>query len=372
MVSKNLVSHPVLNSDAKILLMHVQGLPEDAPEKPLHQHAIDLGMKLRAYQRAKGFLISCGLLHEWKAQCERGYWTTTQLLSNVTLTREEAVAIRDRVPAAGEPTSGFPTARTIGHLPPTDEDDGGKTSSHPPTKARAPKSRRSPQPPPAPEADPAQEPRPTQPPAPAQEPQLSQEPQPAPDSQPLPEPQPAPEPEAVDAEGRAPEVALAERLLLSLRHRNRDLLLGVREARGLAEAAAEWLRRGVSAADLLHALSAHLPRDGVRSAAGFLRHRLVAKLPPAVSEPLPVTLSATEAPGPAAGAPAAPGPKPLITCDGPGNTHVFRPTGEETFCGPCRTEEAWKAHERRFQPRPAAPFTPWRDRVDKVVQERLG
>lgn len=143
----------------------------------------------------------------------------------------------------------------------------------------------------------------------------------------------------------------AERLLLSLRHVHKDLLLGVRQARGLADAAAEWLRRGVSVADLRHALTSHLPPGGVRSAVGFLRHRLVEKLP------VPAPTAATPPPG------------GLVTCDGPGDEHVFRPVADETRCSPCRTREA-----ERQRPGPERPSVrvPWRTRRDQARAAAAG
>ncbi|MFI8914876.1 hypothetical protein ACIGW4_25070 [Streptomyces sp. NPDC053513] len=306
--SNGVVRHPRLNSDAKILLLYVQGLPETDAAKPLGEHAADLGMRPRAYHRAREFLTASGYLHEWKWQTHRGHWMTEQLLSNVTLTREEANAIRAAAPAEsrddGGPTSGFRGVRHPAPQKPVEE-DGEKTSPHPPTEEPAPK----------------------------------------------PKPETKPDPEA----GSTPEAAEAERLLLSLRHQNRDLLLGVREARGLAEMAAEWLRRGVSVADLRHALTAHLPRGGVRSAAGFLRHRLTEKLP----VPLPPARP-QERPAEAA----RPG---LVTCEGFGGEHVFRPVGDETHCGNCRMELARRANGIQLREPAARPS--WRTRVDQVRAE---
>lgn len=310
-VSNGVVRHPRLNSDAKLLLIYVQGLPEDASAKPLGEHATDLGMRPRAYHRAKECLVENGFLHEWKFQSGRGYWTTTQLLSNTTLTSEEAAAARDGVPTGspdvGEPTTGKRKPRRAGSQLPVDKDLGSKTSPHPPTEEPAPK----------PEAE-----------------------------------EPAPEgPPSSD-----PEVVQAERLLLSLRHQNRELLLGVREARGLAEAAAEWLRRGVSAADLRHALTAHLPRAGVRSAVGFLRHRLTVKLPVPLLPEAPTPEERHEPARPA-----------LVTCEGPGDEHVFRPVGDETHCGACRMERARRA--AGIGPRETALRPSWRTRVEEVLAE---
>lgn len=72
-VSHDVVRHPRLTSDAKILLIYVQGLPESACAKALGEHAVDLGMKTRAYQKAKQVLIACGFFHGWKWQRARGF-----------------------------------------------------------------------------------------------------------------------------------------------------------------------------------------------------------------------------------------------------------------------------------------------------------
>ncbi|MFF3454490.1 hypothetical protein ACFYXH_09175 [Streptomyces sp. NPDC002730] len=284
--SHDVVRHPGLSSDAKILLLYVQGLPEGEPARPLGEHAAKLGMKTRAYQRAKELLEACGYLHVWRWQGEGGRWSTDQLLSNVTLTREEASRLRNGAPPEEPPnerppTVGEPDERIVG-TPPKEERE--KNLPHPPSED--------------------------------------------PDA-----PAPEGEPEA--------ELAAAERVLLSLRHSNRQLLIGVREARGLADAAAEWLRRGIPAAELRHALTTGLPADGIRSAVGFLRFRLLHKLP-----------AAPEA--------AAPTPHGLVICEGPGEDHVFRPVGDETRCGPCRLGPA-------SRPRPPARAVSWRTLLQEGV-----
>ncbi|MFD7065800.1 hypothetical protein ACFV97_01025 [Streptomyces sp. NPDC059913] len=291
--SHDVVRHPRLNSDAKILLLYVQGLPEQEVEKALSDHAKSLGISGRAYQRAKKQLIASGFVHEWKRQGRRGYWVTDQLFANISLTEEQAKAVRnDRVgdvvrsavdPGAQEPTVGRPRGRETGGYEPVEE-ELGKNYSHPPSELA--------------------------------------------------------------------EVAESERVLLSLRHAHPQLHLGVREARGLAEAAAEWIRRGVSTADLRRALTSELPREGVRSAVGFLRHRLVQKLPaPAAPAVAPVS---------------APPARELMACQAEGavEEHVFRPFGDETVCGPCYREERAAAlarwtEEARNQP----PAPTWRERV---------
>ncbi|MFB7360976.1 hypothetical protein [Streptomyces hydrogenans] len=330
-VSHSVVRNPRLTSDAKVLLVYLQGLPESAATaKPLGEHAVDLGMKPRAYQKAKESLTGCGHLHEWRWQDAQGLWKTTQLVTNVSLTREEARAVRDgdRSPTVHEPAVGGPGGPEAGGSS-TDE-DGKKNHPHPPTEEAAPTD--DPDGPDGPE-DPEE---PAGPGGPG-------------------EPREDERPPAGDA-----PLVHAERLLLTLHQANRDLRLGVREARGLAAIAAEWLRRGVSAADLRHALTAHLPRTGVRSAVGFLRHRLTEKLPP---EPTKVPL----------GEAARCVPGPVVLCEGPGGKpHAFRPVADETLCGPCRSEEA-----RRVDPGARRPDAPpargdWRSRVAEAFAEHPG
>ncbi|MEU9786634.1 hypothetical protein AB0H92_37725 [Streptomyces phaeochromogenes] len=317
--SHDVVRHSRLNSDAKVLLLYVQGLPESeaAAPKPLSEHAARLGLKGRAYQKAKQLLADCGYLHEWREQGARGRWVTEQLLANVTLTREEATRAREGgadagVPSERPPTVGGPGERTVGDSPQT-EDLREKELPHPPPQDRR-----------APDAD---------------ETAVAEE------------PEPEAEPGAVPVP--APELTEAEGVLLSLRHAHRDLLLGVREARLLAEAAAEWLRRGVSAPDLRRALTTGLPADGVRSAVGFLRHRLIQKLPAARRQVTPT---------PPPEWTAAPARRGLVTCPGPGDEHVFRPRNDETHCLRCRTAAAFEA---TLQLQPLS--EQWRTRVQECA-----
>ncbi|MFF9511799.1 hypothetical protein ACF1BU_15925 [Streptomyces sp. NPDC014724] len=231
--SHDVVRHPRLSSDAKILLLYVQGLPEDPTYKPLSELAQKLGIKGRAYQKAKEQLVAHGYVHEWRSQGEGGRWLTEQLVANNPLTSEQAGHLRGTSPTAAAPPSkhfptvGEPTARTAGGYKPL-EDHSDKTTPHPPSEAE----------PPAPTADPTQ-------------------------------------------------LARAERVLLSLRHSRRELHLGVREARALATEAVAWLERGLTESDLRHALLAERPQEGVRSAVGFLRYRLAQKLPEAQTSPQP-------------------------------------------------------------------------------------
>lgn len=306
--SHDVVRHQVLNSDAKILLLYVQGLPESELGRPLGAYALKLGIKGRAYQRVKQSLTACGYLHEWRWQGERGRWVTEQLLTNVALTPEEAGGVRDGADGVrgGSPSPG-----------PGDPPDPGGPSG--PAHTESPSVR----------APVAGEPERRKVGGSYREEQL------------LKKNLPHPPPEALA--DPTPELLAAERVLLSLRSTSRELHLGVGEARQLAETAAEWLRRGVSAGELRTALTAGLPSAGIRSAVGFLRHRLVAKLP---AEAVPVSGPGVEA-----------GAAGLVVCRGPGDEHVFRPVAGETHCRRCRTGDANRTAEQ------AVSVTPWRVRV---------
>ncbi|MGK3090900.1 hypothetical protein ACG93S_13660 [Streptomyces sp. WAC01490] len=293
--SHDVVRHPRLCSDAKILLLYVQGLPDDQTHLALSEHGRKLGIKGRAFQRAKEQLVVNGFVHERKAPGERGLWATHQLVSNVPLSDADALAVwreagvgAEASPSVRFPTVGEPGPRSVGHQLPVDE-ELGENSSRPPTQA--------------------------------------------------------PDGEAA-LEALSPEEAQVERVLLSLRECRRDLRLGVAEARSLVALAVEWLRRGVSGAELREVLSSGLPTGRVRSAVGFLRHRLVQKMPEAPApapEPAPEPASVPD-PAPPALSDAPPTPPrvaPLVTCEGPGNEHVFRAYGGATLCPDCQQAAAW-------------------------------
>ncbi|MER6722759.1 hypothetical protein [Streptomyces halstedii] len=330
--SHDVVRHPRLTSDAKILLLYVQGLTAESADRPLSEHARKLGITGRAYQKAKELLAVNGFLHERREQGVRGLWATAQLLSNVSLTPAEAATVcLGRAsegseapetamcpgapdPAVGEPAIGEPVDRVVGGQLPVDE-EREKNSPHPPSEAK---------PDPVSVSDP----------------------------DPVPAPEVKPEPGAASDVPLPPDVAEGERVLLSLRHACRELYLGAKEARTLAALAAEWLRRGVTAAQLRRVLTSELPDGGVLSAVGFLRYRLVHKLP---EEPRPEVL----APKPVVAA--------MIPCAGPGEEHLFRPARGEELCGPCGRAEArrfWLRQRELAEGQPAP--LPWRERFAAV------
>ncbi|MFD3489062.1 hypothetical protein ACFWWB_00630 [Streptomyces sp. NPDC058690] len=304
--SHDVVRHPRLSSDAKILLLYVQGLPENAPCRPLSELARKLGIKGRAYQRAKEQLVAHGYVHEWRTQGGRGRWITEQLVANTPLTIEQAEHLRGAPPTTAPPsghipTVGEPAARTVGGYEPV-EDHSDKTTPHPPSEAESAMG---------------------------------------------PDPEPTPRP------ADSHQLACAERVLLSLRHTRRELHLGAREARTLAVEAVKWLERGLSESDLRQALLAERPEDGVRSAFGFLRYRLVQKLP-AAPAPAPTPPPLPQLPSAAA----------LVVCSSPGEEHVFRPLGDETECAPCRQATACATFYGAPAPEPDR--IPWRERFANI------
>ncbi|MFI1188747.1 hypothetical protein [Streptomyces californicus] len=368
--SNSLVRHPRLCGDAKILILYIQGLPVCDRDKALSEHARSLRMTGRAYQKAKAELIAHGYVYERRESIARGRWQTVQVMSNEPLTSDQAARLSAGIPADGYavvdagqaghagraghasdasradhagfaghgasdawsapsarfPTVGGPTGRRVGGQSPADEDLGEDTS-HPPTEAGA-----------AEEAE-----------------GEVAAPEPVPGAASGTDRNSAAPPVSAADTSSAAEVLAAERVLLSLRHERRELLLGVREARTLAGLAAEWLRRGVSPGDLRAALTRGLPKDGVRSALGFLAHRLVEKLPaPPAEQPEPVPSSPS------------PAPLPLIACTGPGEEHMFRPNVPwATTCGPCHREEQrayWEDMRDLAEAAPAPEPLPWRER----------
>ncbi|MFD6424730.1 hypothetical protein [Streptomyces sp. NPDC060198] len=174
----------------------------------------------------------------------------------------------------------------------------------------------------------------------------------------------AEDPGEARGKGWTPEMVLAEQVLLSLRKETKQLHLGQYEVRGLVDKAAEWLRRGVSAADMRYVLSSQLPKDGVRSAVGFVRHRLTEKMPPepghrrvvagavarGASRPQGVDRPGDVVFVPGRGWVSESGEDldrevvpevPLVVCEGPGDEHMLRAYGGRTKCEECQQAEAF-------------------------------
>lgn len=127
-----------MNSDAKVLILIVQSLPEQERYEALGKYAEALELTPREYRNARKHLIANGYLHEWRWQNDRGRWVTDQLASNVTLTSEEAIALRGggeppESPSGRQPKAGSSRDRNAQTYKPVDK-DSGKNDPHPPPK----------------------------------------------------------------------------------------------------------------------------------------------------------------------------------------------------------------------------------------------
>ncbi|MFD8572688.1 hypothetical protein [Streptomyces sp. NPDC059639] len=124
-IPNDILRHPRLGSDAVRLLSWQLSLPEGAGDS-LSKTAGRAGIGKVAFGRAKRELKAEGFLHEWRQQGVRGLWTTVQLVSNVPLSQDEAVAVRD-----GEPVDGGPVAEPSGRQPAAGEPTRRAVGSHP-------------------------------------------------------------------------------------------------------------------------------------------------------------------------------------------------------------------------------------------------
>ncbi|WP_393058679.1 MarR family transcriptional regulator [Streptomyces sp. LN549] len=116
--------------------------------------------------------------------------------------------------------------------------------------------------------------------------------------------------------------SLAYLALTRLGPADRRLGLSEDDCRELEELAAAWFARGVDADYLIHTVTAGLPA-AVDSPLGFVRKRLITKLPPQQSAaPTPAPLGT-------------PTPRLMVECTecgAPGKAEAFR----DGLCGPCR------------------------------------
>lgn len=274
-VPNDIIRHPRLSATAVRLLIWQLSLPGDV-DTPLSATAAQAGIKKTAFIRAKRELVAEGYVHEWRRQGSDGRWATTQLVSNVPVSAEEAASLRDGLrPTGVVPAVGEPEGRSVGHHP----DNTDENTYNPPS----------------------------QPSQPSREREREREPEREPEPETCGVPQP-----------------LVERgglVIASVSHKDRRLRLNGRDVQQLAALAGEWLLRGASVKDLREALTDGLP-ERVHSPVALIRNRLVRKMP--------------EAPP---FVPPAPGPRPLRDCAG-GCERVFRPVGDETRCRDCRSEAA--------------------------------
>ncbi|WP_371629497.1 MarR family transcriptional regulator [Streptomyces sp. NBC_00341] len=136
---------------------------------------------------------------------------------------------------------------------------------------------------------------------------------------------PAPAPAPVVPQQRTTPADMSPAYLALTRLGPTDKRLGLSEddCRELEESAAEWFARGVDADYLIHTVTAGLPAT-VDSPLGFVRKRLITKLPPhrpAAAAPTPQGGTST--------------PRLMVECTdcgAPGKAEAFR----DGLCGPCR------------------------------------
>lgn len=128
-VPNEIIRHPRLSAEAVRLLTWQLSLP-DGVDQRLSKTAEQAGIKKTAFTRAKRELAAEGYLHEWRGQGAGGLWRTRQLVSNVPLSAEEAVAVRDRgaPPSDGPPAVGRPGSPAVGRSP---EENTGENTPHP-------------------------------------------------------------------------------------------------------------------------------------------------------------------------------------------------------------------------------------------------
>ncbi|MEV6669350.1 hypothetical protein [Streptomyces sp. NPDC051162] len=221
-VPNEIIRHPRLSSDAVRLLTWQLSLP-DGVDQRLSKTAEQAGIKKTAFTRAKRELAAEGYFHEWRGQGAGGLWRTRQLVSNVPLTEDQALAVRDGVtpplavrdgvtpPSDAGPAVGQPDAPAVGR---SQEEDTGENTPHPLAERGA-------------------------------------------------------------------------RALAAVCHTERRLRrISGRDVERLAPLAGEWLARGATLQEMREALTDGLP-EPVRSPAGILRDRLARKMPDPRPEPAP-------------------------------------------------------------------------------------
>ncbi|WP_052865984.1 hypothetical protein [Streptomyces niger] len=122
-----IIRHPRLSSDAKVLLLWALSLPEGAETAP-QDIARQAGWNSRKLTRAKRELAAERYLYEWRYQGSNGRWATDQLISNEPLEKEQAARVRHGAPSEPKPPVGAATDRPVGRPP---EDKTRENTPHP-------------------------------------------------------------------------------------------------------------------------------------------------------------------------------------------------------------------------------------------------
>lgn len=293
-VSNEIIRHPRLSSDAIRLLTWQLSLPKST-HQPLSETAQRAGIKKTGFLRAKRQLVDEGFFHEWRLQGAGGRWSTTQLISNVPLSADEAAAVRNGVPTGEDPAVGQPKGQAIGHSPKNTKDNNDNPPSPPPTTNATDNAR---------------------PATGREEHALSPEaPEPAPNTSMLP----------------AQLIERGAHALTAVCRSERRLRLSGREIARLAPLAATWFQRSASMSELREALTGGLP-DAVRSPAGLIRDRLLRKMPDVQ------TFAAQRKTG-HQNARVTSRVAGTRECRGAHlQTRLFRPVADEVLCPECRCE----------------------------------
>ncbi|MEU7166869.1 hypothetical protein AB0A70_19870 [Streptomyces morookaense] len=133
-VPNEIIRHPRLGEAAIRLALWLLSLPEGA-DVSLSEAARRAGLTPSAFQKAKRQLREEGYFHEWRMQGRDGRWRTRQLISNVPLTPEEALAVRDgAAPTAVKPAVGEPGGRRVGRH----QEKTGEKTDLPPSQPSEP------------------------------------------------------------------------------------------------------------------------------------------------------------------------------------------------------------------------------------------
>ncbi|WP_162889965.1 hypothetical protein [Streptomyces olivoreticuli] len=293
-VSNEIIRHPRLSSDAVRLLTWQLSLPPGA-DQPLSKTAERAGIKRAGFMCAKRELTAEGFLHEWRLQGSTGRWSTTQLLSSVPLSADDAALVRDGCPTGGIPAAGGPGSRSVGRSQKNTEEN----TPSPPTPPSPPDKQA--------DAEAAAQREEEPPLKPTAVPQA-----PAP---PLP----------------APLVEQGALALAAISHSERQLRLSGHDIAALAPIAGQWFQRGASMTDLRDALTSGLP-PAVRSPAGLTHNRLTRKMPDPSTRPQQCADGHQMA-----------GPSSRLAgtreCQGTHvQTQLFRPVADEVLCQQCRRE----------------------------------
>ncbi|MCX4542744.1 helix-turn-helix domain-containing protein [Streptomyces sp. NBC_01565] len=298
-ISNDLIRHPHLSANARMLGAYIQSLRPGAPVgiKALAKQ-VPLGEK--AISRALRDLEAHGYLKRVVEQLPNGQFVTRTVSYNQPKPVTPTIT-----PTPGRTPKPYPTPEPHPAPEPCRAPDRAPEPAPEPCPApdRAPEAAREPYPGPdrapgpAPDLDPnqgsASVPEAGREPESAPEPELGPPPASEPGPHPESGPGTSPSPTAAAASASVPvprnrdnpaRRALATEILSELRLADPRLLLGERDVQRLVGGVEAWLERGAAHQAVTGALCGNLP-EPLRNPSGLLAHRLSAQLPPALAAP---------------------------------------------------------------------------------------